>query len=599
MKPERRIHTPLAIWLLGLMCLLPAVLHAGTATPVPVADLNPIPWGEVLMSMCGGLALFLLGMDVMSDAIKAVAGNGMRVFLKRMTGNRFLGAFSGALITGILNSSSVTTVLVVGFISAGMMSLSQAISIIIGANVGSTFAAQIIAFNITQYALVPVALGFLARFTSKTDRTHNIGNVVMGLGLIFFGMGLMGQAMTPLRDYPPFHEMMIRMNDPVLGILIGAGFTALVQSSAATTGIAIAMAGGGLITLEAGVALALGSNIGTCVTAILASLGKSRAAVRAALAHVLINVFGVLIWVWFIPQFCDLIRSISPGSPELKGTARLSAEVPRQIANAHTFFNVANTLIFIWFTGLLAKLCELIIPDRPTTIVPEIKPKYLDRELLDAPSLALQRVQLEIGRIGNIIDGMFQIFKEAGWRAEPRQLSKIAKMENDIDVLSEEILKYLASLPREVMTQKDGQQLLLLMTSANYLESLSDILKEDLVDLLSKARAKEVVPSPMMMELMQGLFTTVWEASNLCSEAIAENNPEIAHKVLDLAPMVKSHINRALVHQADHLSLESPNRLAIFRVEMEFVDTMKRIYNQAKRVAKHQVGLTKSPEVYD
>ncbi|CAA6678797.1 MULTISPECIES: Na/Pi cotransporter family protein [unclassified Lentimonas] len=552
-----------------------------------------IAWSTVWMQLFGGLALFLLGMDIMSDAIKAVAGDGLKLFLEKMTGNRFSGAFSGALITGILNSSSVTTVLVVGFISAGLMSLTQAVSIIMGANVGSTFAAQIIAFNVTQYALLPVALGFLVRFIAKGDRARNYGDTVMGLGLIFFGMGLMGAAMTPLRDYQPFLDLMVQMNNPVMGILVGAVFTALIQSSAATTGIAIALASGGSITLEAGVALALGANIGTCVTAILAALGKSRPAVRAAVAHVLINVIGVAAWAFFIPQLCDLIRAISPAAESLTGAERLSVEVPRQIANAHTFFNVANTMVLIWFTGLLAKLCEKIVPDRPEVVKAVIQPKYLDRELLEAPSLALQRVQLEIGHVGSIIDSMFAAFKQAGWEAEAEQLNVIARQEEDIEVLTEHILKYLASMPKEAMSQKDGQQLLLLMTASNYLRSLSGMLKSELVDVVNQARTERVVPSQAMRALMSTVYRTVWEATNLCADAIAKDDPELARQVLERSGVVKQTIDQALEYQAERLSLSDPNRLVIFRVEMEFIDNMKRIYNQAKRVSKHQLKLVK------
>lgn len=562
-------------------------------TMEPVKEVVNVAWGAVWMQLFGGLALFLLGMEVMSDAIKAVAGDGLKLFLAKMTGNRFKGAFSGALITGILNSSSVTTVLVVGFISAGLMSLTQAVSIIMGANVGSTFAAQIIAFNVTQYALLPVAVGFLVRFVSKADRARNYGDTVMGLGLIFFGMGLMGAAMAPLREYQPFLDVMVRMDDAVMGILVGAVFTALIQSSAATTGIAIALASGGSITLEAGVALALGANIGTCVTAILAALGKPRAAVRAAVAHVLINVIGVAVWAFFIPQLCELIRAISPAAEELTGAERLSVEVPRQIANAHTFFNVANTLVLIWFTGLLAKLCERIVPDRPEQEKALIKPKYLDRELLDTPGLALQRVQLEIGHVGSVIDSMFAAFQEAGWGAEAEQLAKIARKEEDVEMLNEYILRYLASMPREVMSQKDGQQLLLLMTASNYLHSLAGMLKTDLVDLINKAREEQVEPSDVMRHLMRTVYLSVWEASTMCANAIAQEDLELARKVLEHSHVVKQTIDQALEHQAELLSLDQPNRLVIFRVEVEFIDNMKRIYNQAKRVAKHQLKLVK------
>jgi phosphate:Na+ symporter len=210
-----------------------------------------------------------------------------------------------------------------------------------------------------------IAVGFLMLFTGKKDRVVHIGTMVMGLGLVFFGMGVMGDSMAPLTEFEPFLDLMVRMENPLLGILVGAIFTGLVQSSAATMGIAIVMASQGLVTLPAGIALALGSNIGTCVTALLASLGKPREAQRAALAHILFNVLGVLVWVAFIDRLAGGAVKISPAHPELSGTARLAAEVPRQIANSHSVFNIVNTLLFLPFTTQFARLVERLLPDLP------------------------------------------------------------------------------------------------------------------------------------------------------------------------------------------------------------------------------------------
>ncbi|MFC4995313.1 Na/Pi cotransporter family protein [Rubritalea tangerina] len=581
------LRVSLLVALLTLSCQ--SLLAAGT----PSEEMD-IDWGIVIMQLFGGLSIFLLGMEIMTDAVRTVAGDGMKRFLQKMTGNRFMGAFSGAIITAILNSSSVTTVLVVGFISAGLMSLTQAISIIMGANIGSTIAAQIIAFNITQYALLPVALGFLLRVGAKRKKAREYGDTIMGLGLVFFGMGLMGAAMAPLREYPAFLELMQRMDNPMLGILVGAGFTALIQSSAATTGIAIAMASGGLITLEAGVALALGSNIGTCITAILAAIGKNRSAVRAAIAHVLINVFGVLIWVWFIPEFCEIVRDISPSSDELTGTAKMKAEVPRQIANAHTFFNVANTVLFIWFTGPLARLCTWIVPERPSTDEPVMTAQYLDKELLATPALALQRAQLEIGRIEGFIDEMFSRFQKAGWDAKIEQFREIAHRQDDISTLIQSILEYLSMLNRDGMNKHDSNQLLLILTACNYLQSISSTLATDLVEALIEARSQHVVPSPKMKELMSDTYKSVWRASVLCAKGISHDDPDLARQVLDRSLEIKEHIHMSLEHQASMLTASQPNRLAIYKVEMEFINTMKRIYNHAKRISKQQLILAKA-----
>ena len=307
-------------------------MDAGTA--------SEIEFGTLTIGLLGGLALFLQGMSQMTTALKSIAGGGMSAVLGKLTGNRFTAAATGAFVTGVIQSSSVTTVLVVGFISAGLMTLQQSIGVIMGANIGSTVTAQLVAFNITAAALPLITVGFGLLFLSKRDKLRLAGTMLMGLGMIFLGMGFMSDATYPLRDYEPFVEAMRNIDRPMIAVLVSAIFTAIVQSSAATTGIVIVLAGQGFISLEAGIALALGSNIGTCATALLAAIGKPRTALQAATAHVLFNVLGVLIWVPFIDVLADMVHSISPQSEDLEGVARLAADTPREIANAHTLFNL-------------------------------------------------------------------------------------------------------------------------------------------------------------------------------------------------------------------------------------------------------------------
>lgn len=243
--------------------------------------------GAMVTGLGGGLALFLYGMRKMTEALKTVAGTGMKAFLGRVTTNRFTAAGAGALVTAVLQSSSVTTVLVVGFVTSGLLTLSQSVGVIVGANIGTTITAQIIAFKITKYALAMIAAGFLVEILARNERVKYYGIALMGLGLIFFGMTLMGDAAYPLRTHEPFMDLMQRMKNPLLGIAVGALFTALVQSSSATTGLVIVMASEGFLSLEAGIALIFGANIGTCITAMLAAIGRPREAVRTAVVHVL------------------------------------------------------------------------------------------------------------------------------------------------------------------------------------------------------------------------------------------------------------------------------------------------------------------------
>jgi phosphate:Na+ symporter len=356
---------------------------------------NPLANFNLWAGLFGGLALFLFGMDVMTQALKSAAGDYMKDILGKLTRNRFVGVGTGAFVTAVIQSSSVTTVILVGFISAGLMSLSQSVAVIIGANIGTTITAQILAFKVTKLALPIIAGGFLLSLTAKGNQWKQIGMITLGLGLVFYGMSIMSGALNPLRSYEPFVQFMISMQNPLLGAAVGALFTAVVQSSSATTGILIVMASQGLIGLESAIAIALGANIGTCVTAALATIGKPREAVRAALVHTLFNVAGVMIWISFIPQLAELAHWMSPSAEGLTGTDLLAAETPRQIANVHTFFNVINAFLFVGFTTQIARLVEWVIPDRPIMPQKAMLPKYLDDDLLTTPSIALETVRME------------------------------------------------------------------------------------------------------------------------------------------------------------------------------------------------------------
>jgi phosphate:Na+ symporter len=338
-------------------------MNESTAATVDVADVlgraavetTPLELLPLVMGLLGGLALFLFGLEQMTAALKAVAGDRLRMVLARLTVNRLAGVATGAFVTSVIQSSSVTTVLVIGFISSGLMSLSQAVGVIFGANIGTTVTAQIIAFKVTKLSLALLAGGFALTLVSASEILRHHGRGMLGLGLVFLGMTMMSEAMAPLREHAPFVAWMVRFENPLLGIAASAVFTGLVQSSSATTGIVIAMASQGLITLPAGIALIFGANVGTCVTALLATIGKPREALRAALVHLVFNVGGVLIWVGGIDELARWVATISPKAIGLDGAARLAAETPRQIANAHTIFNVANTAIFLPFGALLAR----------------------------------------------------------------------------------------------------------------------------------------------------------------------------------------------------------------------------------------------------
>lgn len=549
-------------------------------------DAGTIDWFELGMGLFGGLAMFLFGMEQMSEGLKAAAGDTLKDVLSSLTKNRFMGALTGAFVTAVLNSSSVTTVLVVGFISAGFMTLGQSVGVIMGANIGSTFTAQIVAFNVTQYALILVATGFLMLFIGKSENTRHYGGMVMGLGLVFYGMGVMGDAMLPLRDYSPFLELMVSMENPLLGILVGAVFTGLVQSSAATTGIAIVMASSGLITLPAGIALAFGSNIGTCVTAILASIGKPVEAVRASVVHILFNVAGVLLWLMFIPQLADFIVAISPSYPELSGKERMAAEVPRQIANAHTVFNIANTLIFISFTSFFARLAERLVPDRPEEKKIIIEPRYLELDVVDVPSIALEQVRFELGHMGEIINEMFSTLRSGVELKDKQKCKAVLKLDDKVDILHDAILEYLHDIRQHALTDKQSERFQALMSATVNLENLADIINDELVGVSMDFIDLGLEANETTGLLMNNLADEVGTAFNLVIQAVREDDETAAQEVITIKEEIRRIADEFLIRQSERIGIVGNKHLALVRLEMEFLDKLRGIYTLAKRIAK-------------
>ncbi|MCB1877627.1 MAG: Na/Pi cotransporter family protein [Chromatiales bacterium] len=543
-------------------------------------------WGTMAMSLFGGLALFLFGMEQMSEALKAVAGERMKLVLARLTTNRFMGAATGALVTAIIQSSSVTTVLVVGFISAGLMSMAQSIGVIMGANIGTTITAQIIAFKITKFALLMIAIGFGLWFFGRADKLKQYGAMIMGLGLVFFGMSVMSDAMSPLRSYQPFLDLMTRMENPLIGILVAAVFTALVQSSSATTGIVIVMASQGFVTLPAGIALAFGANVGTCVTAMLAAIGKPREALRAALVHVLFNVFGVLLWLGLINWLAGIVTTLSPAHPELQGSARLAAEVPRQIANAHTVFNLANTLIFIGFTAQFARLVEWLVPDRPLPQEEKIRPKFLDTELLDTPSLALDRVRFELARVGEFTSQMLEAIMPALIRGNVADLQRIAKLDDQVDTLHGDIITYLGQLSRRPLTPEQTDSFLAMMAIANDLESIGDLMETDLTKAGERRLQRGFSISSSTAEKLTELHGAVLEELKKSLKSLSQADVGVAKEVVEAKDRTNQLAEAAFSHAAKRLIADEPNRLGIYRLEVEIIEKLRRIYYFSKRIAK-------------
>jgi phosphate:Na+ symporter len=568
----------------GLFFVLPLLPLAASAGE-PGSSLE-MSWLQMGMGLFGGLALFLYGMEQLGDALKASAGEKIKNILSSLTSNRIKAAFTGAFVTAIIQSSSVTTVLVVGFVSAGLMNLTQSIGIIMGANIGTTITAQIVAFKVTEIALLMIAVGFTMSFGRRPENIRYAGNMIMGLGLIFFGMNIMSDAMEPLRSYAPFLDLMIKMENPLLGILVAAGFTALVQSSSATTGIVIVMASQGFITLPAGIAMALGANIGTCVTALLASLGKSRQALQASMVHVLFNVAGVVIWVAFINELSDLATSISPSHPELEGSDRLAAEAPRQIANANTLFNVINTALFLPLAGVFAVTVNKLFPLKIEKVKRIIEPKYLDNTLLDTPAIAIAHVRMELGYMGEQVLNQIDECLDALTSRRRDYLLAVARQDDRVDILYDAINDYLDKIQKRELSNSEATLVSVLLEVNLHLEMIGDIVETDLVTLGLNMLDEDVRFSPTTSKMLEKLYKTVRKAVEISITAVSATDEQAADEVLAMKMEIRRMEEEVLAHQRAKIAAEPSAILRQMQSDIKLLERMRHMYSLTKRIVR-------------
>ncbi len=544
-----------------------------------MTELNPL---TMTIELLGGLALFLYGMEKMTDGLKAAAGKQMNALLAKLTGNAVLGAITGAIVTAVIQSSSVTTVLVVGFVSAGIMTLVQSVGVIFGANVGTTVTAQIVAFNTTALAYPLIAIGFFMSFVWKQGVARHYGAMLMGLGLIFYGMATMGSAMSPLRTHEGFAELLQSLQNPVLGMLAGAVFTALVQSSSATIGLSVVMATQGLLSLPAGIAILFGAKIGTGITAILAAIGKPQDAKRAAAVHVLFNVLGAVIWLPFIAQLAGLAEMVSPVAAHLQGVERLAEEVPRQIANAATIWATANTVLFLPFAALFATMAIRIIPDRAVEEKAIIRPRYLDDELIQVPSMALERARMELGHMGELTDAMLAKVRSA---FGSRDLSELSQQHDQVVVLREAVLAYLQHVGRAELSDAEADEHARLVAATGEIENLSAAISRELAPLARTLKEADISVSKETTELLERLFQTIQESAHSALRALVEDDERAAQAVVASREAILELTAELHRKQAARLAGDDPDRLLKHRVQLEMLDKLRRIYSVAEHMA--------------
>ncbi len=561
-----------------------------------------IAWGVVAMTLFGGLALFLYGMEKMSSGMKKAAGDSMRSILSALTNNRYMGLLVGAFVTMIIQSSSATTVMLVSFVQAGLMTFVQSLGVILGADIGTTITAQLVAFKLTDYALLMIAGGFGLMMFGRNDSQKNIGESILGFGILFYGMKLMSDAMKPLRTFEPFITMLSHLENPILGLLVGAAFTALIQSSSAFTGIIIVLAQQGLITLDAGIPMIMGANIGTCVTAGLASIGATREAKRVAMAHVMFKVTGVLLFIFWIPWFADFIRYLSPSSDAV-GMAKLGAEVPRQIANAHTIFNVGLAFAFIPFTSFFGRIIMKYYPDVEDEKDLTIATWHLDDSAIETPALALDLARAEINRMAKItkrmLNGFIKPFLEDDPGHDPVHpqltvIEGIEMRETKIDFLEKKVKKYLLKIGQQSLSDSQIKEVFGMTTVCSHMETIGDILERNLMPLVAKKRALNLDFSEEGKAELIRYHKKVCKQISRLKDTFSELDPQKAQRVV--RKQVKyanleeeyriAHLER--LHQARKESMKTDE------IHTELLEIMKRINVYTGEIAKIILDITGS-----
>ena len=485
---------------------------------------------EVIFGLLGGLAVFIFGMNMMSDCLQKAAGEKMKRILALLTKNPILGVLAGALTTAVLQSSSATTVMAIGFVSAGLMNLPQAISIILGANIGTTMTAQIIAFKLSDYIYAIIFVGFIISFVVKSERAKNIGQTIFAFGLLFLGIETMGSVMKPLASSPVFTNMIEQVSHiPVLGVAVGTLMT-LVSS---------------ILGLAGAIPILLGDNIGTTITALLASIGQTKDAKRTALAHCIFNISGCFLFIWFVKPYAALIQYLSPKGPEI-------AVISRQIANAHTLFNITMTVIWVPLIWLMVKIVMKIIPEGQKKVYSNAEPQFLDSKLVSQPTAALQLVVKEVARCIELVSGNLKELIAVSTEGDSEKIKEVIRNSEDTRKLYERITEYLSELfASGGLTEDQATQTAGIMYILSDVDRMSALCREVCLSLKDKEEKKYKYSKDAMrdmqhsLHLIQEMFTKAVQMMVSGNTDAAKDILKQKEKILDLGiKMRKSHVER-------------------------------------------------------
>ncbi|MDR5658755.1 Na/Pi cotransporter family protein [Serpentinicella sp. ANB-PHB4] len=525
---------------------------------------------EILFGVLGGLGLFLYGMNVMSNGLQKAAGDKLKSIINLLTSNKIMSVLVGAGVTAIVQSSSASTVMVVGFVNAGMMKLTQAVGLIMGANIGTTITAQIVSFKIDAYAPIVVGISVGVWLFTSNRKVKQLAEAFIGFGILFIGMTFMGDALRPLRASQAFQDLLISFGtNPVLGVLAGFAITVAVQSSTASTGIVLALASEGLIPIESALPVLFGINMGTTITAIISSIGANRTAKRAAAFHLLFNFFGTLIFiVAFRGLLYDAINYLNPG------------DVPRQFANAHTIFNITSTLILLPFSGQLVKLAKKIVPGEEEKAEGI---KYIDERILETPSIALVSVTKETLHMGNVAKSSLTNALNGFFDKDPKKIAETKRIEKVVNEMEKELAKYMIQLTNRNISLENREFVDGLFNTINDIERVADH-AENIAELSEYRLDNDLYFSDKAIEELKNIATLVMEAYTDSLTALRNLDGELAKKVIEIEDEVdllekklrSSHIERLNAHKC------VPTSGVIF---LDIISNLERIADHASNIS--------------
>lgn len=527
----------------------------------------------LIAGVLGGLALFIYGMNLMGNGLQKVAGDGLKRLIEVLTKNKYLGVLVGTVVTMLIQSSSATTVMVVGFVNASLMNLSQAIGVIMGANIGTTITAQLVAFKLTDIAPLIVAIGVIMQLASKKRKHSDIAEVLIGFGILFIGMHTMSSVLKPLAGEPFFTDILMNLENPILGLLVGLGMTLMIQSSSATIGLLIAVASTGALSLVVAFPILFGDNIGTCITALLSSIGANRTAKRAALMHLLFNVMGAMIFMVLIytTPLISWIQNLSAGSIE------------RQIANAHTIFNVTNTLIMLPFAGFFVYAVEKLIPikDYEKEFMPV---KHLDSRIIEEmPSIAIGLGIKEVVEMGKFVRENLRLAKDAFVNKNVQIIKEVHEKEGIIDTMAHEITNHLIELSNQEISDSQKLKITSLISNVTSLERIGD-LAEDIADHAENVIEDNIEFTDTAIEEINVMFDKVMTALETALEAFENEDEVLIERVTFLEDEVdnlektfrKQHIKRLNSKEC------APKASIIF---LDVIGYLERISDHAVKIA--------------